>query len=383
MYKLRTLYPISLTVLLAVLTTVLLAVLTTVLTVACTAEVAEPPPAVTPTAPPPAVPGIEPVATPTTAEAVSVQEDEPSLKEDDLDGRLYYIGFINQRQHLLTLDLASGEETSLLAVPQDAWLSEVAASPDGDRLLLAYAPSPERSQVQFGFTALYVMPAGGSAEPELLVPQEDPSETFFNISWPLDDVIYYAHFAPTIDDAGAVLYASRIERARLPGAEVEMLLEDAAWPRLSNDGNRLVYVTEAGQLMIAAADGTSPELLLDATAFSAVDAPLFSPDGNQIYFSAVDLGSSASLSPLDRLLGVKVAQAHSVPSDWWRLPVEAGSLPEQLTTIDKVGLYGDFDAGGRHLFFVAADGVYVMGPAGEELTQLMTIPTTATIDWTP
>jgi hypothetical protein len=48
-----------------------------------------------------------------------------------------------------------------------------------------------------------------------------------------------------------------------------------------------------------------------------------------------------------------------------------------------LGLYGDFDAGGRHLFFVAADGVYVMGAAGEELTQLTTIPTTATIDWTP
>ncbi len=376
MYNYRSRYLILLAVLLAVLTTVL----TTVLTVACTAGVAEPSPTVTPTDPPPAT---EPVATPTAAGTVAVQEDELPPEESALDGRLYTIGFINQQQHLLVLDLASGEETSLLAVPQDAWLSEVAASPAGDRLLLAYAPPPERSQVQFGFTALYVMPADGSAEPLLLVPQEDPSETFFNISWPLDDVIYYAHFAPSIDDIGVVLYASRIERAHMPGAEVETLLEDAAWPRLSGDGTRLVYVTEAGELMIAAADGTSPELLLDATAFAAVDAPLFSPDGSQVYFSAVDLEPSASLSPLDRLLGVKVAQAHSVPSDWWRLPAAAGSLPEQLTTISKVGLYGDFDDSGRHLFFVAADGVYVMDPAGEELTQLMTIPTNPTIDWTP
>jgi Tol biopolymer transport system component len=367
MYKIRTLCLILLPVLLA----------------ACAAEVAEPPPIVTPTASPPAAPVTEPVATPTAAAAVGVQEDEPPLEESELDGRLYTIGFINQQQQLLTLDPASGEETSLLAVPRDAWLSEVAASPAGDRLLLAYAPPPEGSQVQFGFTALYVMPADGSAEPLLLVPQEDPSEIFFNISWPLDDVIYYAHFAPAIDDMGAVLYATRIERAHLPGAEVETLQEDAAWPRLSNDGTRLVYVTEAGELMIAAPDGASPELLLDDTIFSAVDAPLFSPDGSQVYFSAVDLESSASLSPLDRLLGVNVAQAHSVPSDWWRMSAEAGSSPEQLTTIDKVGLYGDFDARGRHLFFAAADGIYVMGPAGEELTQLMTIPTTATIDWTP
>jgi hypothetical protein len=352
-----------------------------VITASCAAASSEPSPTAPPTGPP--ATSAEPVAAPTTAAPVATQEDQSTPQEGVLDGRLYYIGFDNQQQHLFTLNLASGEETSLMTVPQDAWLSEVAASPAGDRLLLAYAPSPEGNQVQYGFTALYVMPADASAEPQLLVPQEDPSETFFNISWPLDDVIYYAHFTPSIDDAGVVLYASRVERAFLPGAEVEVLVKDAAWPRLSGDGQRLLYVTEPGELMLAAADGSSPELLLDTTTFSAVDAPLFSPDGDLVYFSAVDLESSASLSPLDRLLGVKVAQAHSVPSDWWRMPAAAGSPLERLTAIDKIGLYGDFDAAGQQLFFVAADGVYAMAPSGEALRQLVLIPTTATIDWTP
>jgi len=325
----------------------------------------------------------EPAATATVVETIVAEEELPAAENSDLAGRLYTIGTINQQQHLLMLDLASGEETSLMAVAKDAWLSEVVASPDGQRLLLAYSPTPEQSQAQYGFTALYVMPADASSEPELLVAQEDPSESFYNISWPLDDTIYFVHFAPTVDELNVVLYVSQIERAQLSGAEEEVLVKDAAWPRLSNDGTRLAYVTEAGELMLSAADGSSPEMLLGPEAFAAVDAPVFSPDGSQLYFSAVDLQPETSLSPLDRLMGVQVAYAHSVPSDWWRLALDSGSQPERLTTIDKIGLYGDFDNGGRNLYFVAADGVYVMDSNGQDVTQLATMPTVPSLDWTP
>jgi len=357
-----------------------------VMLAACAAENAGQPSTETTTALPTTAPlattaplTTEPIAT----EPADAQEDQPQVEESESSGRLYYVGFVNQQPHLFTYDLASGEETSLFTVPPDAWLSEVAVSPDGERLLLAYAPPPEQNQAQFGFTSLYVMPADGSGEPELFLPKEDPSESFFNISWPLDEIVYYAHFAPSVDDIGAVTYGSRVERVHLPAAEVDALAEDAAWPRLSNDGSRLVYVTGDGDLVISAADGTSPEVIVDAEAFSAVDAPLFSADGEQLYFSGVDLESSASLSPLDKLLGVKIAKAHSVPSDWWRVPAETGQELERLTMIGKVGLYGDFDSSGRRLYFVAADGVYVMGPAGEALTQLLTISTVPTIDWVP
>lgn len=350
--------------------------------VACAAGDSQPAKNETATLPPAELP-TEPVATATSDQEGLVEEQTPAAAADERNGRLYTVGYVNQQQHLLTLDLVAGEESSLFTVPSSAWLSEVAASPDGQQLLLAYAPSPEQNQAQYGFTALYVMPADASGEPELLIAQEDPSESFFNISWPLDDTIYYAHVAPSIDDTGAVLYGSQIERAHLPGAEIEVLVKDAAWPRLSSDGARLVYVTEAGNLMLAAADGSFPELLLGPETFAAVDAPLFLPDGSQLYFSAVDLTPAASLSPLDRLMGVQVAQAHSVPSDWWRLSLGANQESWRLTSVDKVGLYGVFDGAGRHLYFVAADGVYVMGPDGQALTQLSMTPMLPTIDWTP
>lgn len=347
--------------------------------VACATENGQPTPEATATNPADIV--IEPTAT--TVEDVPLEQATSAAEDSELSGRLYTVGYIGQQQHLLVLDLISGEESSLLAVPRDAWLSEVAASPDGQQLLLAYSPSPEQDQAQFGFTALYVMPADASGEPQLLIAQEDPSESFFNISWPLDDMIYYAHIALSIDDKGAVTYTSQIERAHMPGGQAEVVVKGAAWPRLSNDGTRLAYVTEADELMLSAANGSSPELLLGTESFAAVDAPLFSPDGRQLYFSAVDLAPTASSSLLDRLLGVQVAQAHSVPSDWWRLPVGGEAHTERLTAIDKIGLYGDFDDGGLQLYFVAADGIYVMGPNGQDLTQLSSTLLLPTVDWTP
>lgn len=360
----------------------LLLLILAVALVACGSEEVRPSPAAMATAPQAELP-TEPSATMPATEPISPQDERSSGAEDELSGRLYTVGYINQQQHLLILDLATGEETSLFAVARDAWLSEVVASPDGQQLLLAYAPSPEQNQAQFGFTALYMMPADASSEPQLLIAQEDPSESFFNISWPLDDTIYYAHMAPSVDEMGVVSYGSQIERAHLPEVEVEALVQDAAWPRLSRDGMRLAYVTETDELMLSAADGSSPELLLGPESFAAADAPLFLPDGSQLYFSAVDLPPDVSLLPLDRLLGVQVAQAHSVPSDWWRMAVDGERQSERLTAIDKIGLYGDFDDGGRHLYFAAADGVYVMGPDGHNLTQLSTTPMLPTIDWAP
>jgi len=352
---------------------------------ACTGDTAEQPAMETPTSPAtePAEEVADEPATPTVIAATAAPAEEVAGQEPALNGQLYYVGFVDQEQHLLRLDLATGQETSLLTVSESAWLSEVTVSPDGDRLLLAYAPPPEQNQVQFGFTTLHIMPANGSGEPELLVPQDDPSETFYNISWPLEDLVYYARYAPSVDDAGAVTYVNRIERAHLPDANVEVLVNDAAWPRLANDGSRLAYVAESGEMMMANADGTSPQLVLESDVYAAVDAPLFSPDGEQLYYSAVDREPGASLSPLDKLLGVKIARAHSVPSDWWRLSSGADQERQRLTTIDKIGLYGDFSADGRHLYFVAADGLYVMDPADQTLTQLQAIPTVATIDWTP
>jgi hypothetical protein len=325
--------------------------------------------------------------TPATTQPASGEEEQSEGSEAggniDLEGLLYFIGFIEQQQNLLRLDLGTGEQSIVFDPAENAWLNEASVSPDGSQIVMSYAPPPEEGQVQFGFTDLYVMPADGSSEPTPLLERTEASETFFNVTWPIDDYIYYVHFAPSTDDLGAVLYSSQVERVHLPDRTVEVLAQEAAWPRVSRDGTLMAYVTEANQFIVSAADGSDPRPILDPEAFSAVDAPLFSPDNSRIYFSAVEPTVQASRTFLDRLLGVGVAAAHSVPSDWWVTALDSSTEPEQLTTLNAIGLYGDFNAGGTTMAFIAADGIYTMKPDGSELEQIREIPTTGSLDWVP
>jgi len=88
------------------------------------------------------------------------------------------------------------------------------------------------------------------------------------------------------------------------------------------------------------------------------------------------------LSWLDQLLGVQSAAAHSIPSDWWSVPVTGGQ-PERLTAIFDMGMYADIAPDGQRLIFVSATGLYVMNPDGSDLQRLLNIWSGGTVDWAP
>jgi Tol biopolymer transport system component len=324
-----------------------------------------------------------PLVTTTPASPQTGSGQETATIGLELSGLLYYLGLVDDGLNLFAMDLAGGAETVIFTPPENAWLSELALSPDGSQILLAYSPQPKEGQVQYGFTDLYLMPADGSAGPELLLEGADPSESYFNISWPVADTIYYAHFVPTIADDGLITYGSQVERLHLPEVTVELLAPGAAWSRVSNDGALLVYVTDANELIVADADGTNHRSLLDPETFSAVDAPLFSPDNSLICFSAVEQDSASSPSFLSRLLGLKIAYAHNVPSDWYCMPVDGSSEAVRLTYLDELGLYGDFSADGRYLAFMTSAGIYVIKPAGSAQRQLLERALSGTLNWVP
>jgi Tol biopolymer transport system component len=323
--------------------------------------------------------------TPAAAE-VTIPPDTGSGPETaaagpELSGSLYYIGVVGDGVTLFALDLAGGVETAIFSPPENAWLSEIALSPDGSQILLAYSPPPEEGQVQYGFTDLYLMPADGSAGPELLLEGADPSESYFNISWPVADTIYYAHFSPTFADDGLITYGSQVERMHLPEATVELLAPGAAWPRVSSDGAMLAYVTDANELILAESTGANPKSLLEPDSFSAVDAPLFSPDNSMLCFSAVEQVSASLPSLLSRLLGLKIAYAHNVPSDWYCMPLDGSGEAVRLTNLDGLGLYGDFSADGRYLAFMTSAGIYVIKTDGSDLRQVKERGLVGTLNW--
>jgi Tol biopolymer transport system component len=289
------------------------------------------------------------------------------------------------------LDLSTGRLQTLFQPAEGAALTAAAVSPDGRRVVMAYAPPPT-SGVQFGYTGLYLLQADGSASPQALTDATAQHNSDFQPAWSPDGKwIYSAHLDTRPDSSGFFTPTYTVERRAFPNGLAETVAHNAYWPRVSDDGGRLVYVTYnpsrfTSQLYVADPDGRNPRSLGLPDALLA-DAPLVSPDGQWIYFSAANLGGPAAYSWLVRLLGVGMAEAapdrHNIPSDWWRVPVNGGQ-PQRLTQLFDMGLYGAFSPDGRYLAFVTVTGIFVMDLTGDKLISLLSgTGTYGTLDWIP
>lgn len=294
------------------------------------------------------------------------------------------------------LDLATGEVTGLFrtANPEMSWVIGQSVSPDGQLMVMAYAPPPAAGQVQTGYTDLVIVPMDGSAEPVPLVERADPDEDFIWPKWSPDGMyVYYVHITPP--DPSSFLSHFVVTRIAFPDGQPEPIADNAIWPRPSPDGSSLTYVVydpvnAAQSLHISNADGSEPRHIELPPSFVSIDSPMFTPDGEWILFSGITTGLSAEPSPswLDRLFGVEPAFANGAPADWWRVPVSGGD-PQKLTSILDLGMYGTFSPDGRHVAFSSYSGLFVMNPDGTNIVRLLgieNIPGTigqATLDWLP
>lgn len=322
--------------------------------------------------------------------AASPSPIAPQWASLNLTGRLI---FNQPKEGLSQLDLVTGALTTVFALPEDGWITSAALAPDGQTLVMAYAPPPPAGEVQLGYTDLYRLTLG-ETEPDVVLARTDPQESFFSPLWSAQgDYIYFAHFRPLRAENGTpppVPYLYTIERMAYPGGAPEVVVFNAFWPALSPDGSTLAFVgsdpdTFLNDLYIANADGSDPAKIVPPDSFEAVDAPFFSPDGSAIVFSAVGEGPKA-LTLFDQLFGVSTVLAapaqHNVPSDWWRIPVSGGQ-PTRLTRIYDTSLFGDYAPDGDHIAFISATGIYVMSPEGGSVQPLMGVQAFGSVEWVP
>jgi Tol biopolymer transport system component len=303
-------------------------------------------------------------------------------------GQMLYMTFVESDQAIVSYDVAAGTERIVFRASTRGYLTTFAVSPDGQQIIISYAAPGEEGTSQVGYNSLYRLPVAGEAEPELVIGSDSGNEAFFTPSWSPDGrYLYYAHYIrlePTAD----VPFRYDVERIAWPDGEPEKVVENAIWPSLSPDGQRLGFlsfepVTFTNYLYLAAADGGDPALVPGQEGFEAVDAHFFSPDSQSVVFSAVPKSEEpAGLSLLDRLLGVRPAAAHDVPSDWWRISL-GGGAPEQLTHILDVGLLGDYSPDGQLIGFVGGTGLYTMKPDGTNLTHLRDVTAFGAFHWIP
>jgi Tol biopolymer transport system component len=239
-------------------------------------------------------------------------------------------------------------------------------------LIISYSPAPD--SLLAGKEELYILPADGSAPPQLLFTPPSEQDQYFQPDWSPDGkYIYFAH----VNDQASVRY--EVMRLAYPDGKPEPLIEQAYWPRLSADGSHIAYVSAFSAngpngLFIAKADGTQVQavsLAGSGWASSIIDAPLFLPDGQTILFSAPIPVQSSTPNWIDKLMGVTVVHAHgSIPSDWWSVPVVGGE-PTRLTHVYSPGLFASLSPDSNYIASYSASGIFVMTPQGGDLTQIV------------
>ncbi len=96
--------------------------------------------------------------------------------------------------------------------------------------------------------------------------------------------------------------------------------------------------------------------------------------------------STQALEPgwLDNLLGITLASAHSVPSDWWSVSVEGGT-PTRLTHLAAASLYASPSPDGKYFASYSGNGIFVMKPDGTQVTAVVPEvgPISGTVNWMP
>lgn len=288
-----------------------------------------------------------------------------------------------------TLDLSTGEIKAMFTTTGDAWAYYMTVSPDGKQLVMSYAPPSEG--VAVSNRALYTMALDGTTSPQLLFQPSTPDDHYIQAEWSPDGrYLYYVHYNNQERGEGQLYPAYHLFRIEYPNGQPEKIAEKAFWPRLSADSSKLVYVsldpaTGLNELFLANADGSNSQKVTLSGSYvpGVIDAPIFSPDGESILFSAPPPPQAYHPNWFELLMGIQVAKAHSIPSDWWSVPVTGGELT-RLTQIQTINLFASMAPDQSRIASVSGEGLFVMNWDGSDITQLLFNPgVSGTVSWIP
>jgi Tol biopolymer transport system component len=310
----------------------------------------------------------------------------------NLTGKLVYLSSTTEGNKLSStvemLELKTGEVRTMLHVPS-AWVYYATLSPDAKTLVMSYAP-PKESSSSSG-RSLYLLPLEGTAEPQPLFTPPTSDDHYTQVEWSPDgEYLYYVHYNSQIRMPGQLDPVYDILRMRYPDGGPEKIANHAFWPRISPDSSKLVYIfvdpdTARNELVVANADGSDPQHLelSGPQTLEIIDAPIFSPDGGSILFSAPEPGQSYQPNFFEKLMGIQIAKAHDVPSDWWSVPVTGGA-PTRLTNLQAINLFASTSPDQKQIASLSGEGIFLMDLNGSNLTQLVSDSGVhGTVSWIP
>lgn len=296
-------------------------------------------------------------ADPARSAAPAAQNFSAALVGDAaLTGTLVFVeerGAPNYR--IAALDLATGAQRTVLAVPADAVVYQIAPGSDSDSIIVTYS-APPAAQVNPGVaydrSGIYRLELIDGRLTRLL--GDDQAGTYYAHPQLAADALYYEIRQP---GSGA----RRIERADLGTRRASLLADGATMPIAGTAGVaylRLNPHTQARSLWLAAPDGEHRELVAEG-AFADLDTPVFTPDGRAIYFTAP--AEAPRQSWLERAFGARTASAHgnhALPAAWQRLDLGDPGAPQPIAGEPTVTLDAAFN--GATLGVVGPDGFSII-----------------------
>ena len=313
----------------------------------------------------------------------------------NLTGRLVYINGVTVDNvfslQIQVLNLVTGEVTTIFEAPKYSWIYYLTVSPDNTQVVLTYSPPPVDNEPPD--QNIYIMPLDGSQPPKLLFTPPAKEDDYVEVEWSPDGkYIYFTHVNFQITPQPDQVYPLyELYRMTFPDGKPEKIAEKAFWPRVSSDSSQIAYISvdlflRENKLYIADSNGENAhEVVLTGPQIPEIkDAPIFSPDGQTLLFSAPVPVQSHQPNWLDKLMGVRIVKAHTIPSDWFSVPVTGGDIT-QLTNIQTTNLFASFAPDGKHIASHSTGGIFVMKPDGSELTMLVpnsqAVP--GTVSWIP
>lgn len=280
----------------------------------------------------------------------------------NLEGKLFYTqGF----DGIWQFDMRTGEASQWWQPPDGGLAIGIAASPDGSKLAIAYAP-PAKEGFQIGTTDLFVSPSDQPNLQPLLV-RENSNESYRQPSWSSDGAwLYYAHQIPTLNDGGQVmslaLTGERIAMGDSASQTPEVVLDRAEQLAVSPDGQKLAYLqlntkTYAEGLWVVNHDGSDEREIVPAGTYSVIAAPKFTPDGGSVVFTATGAMTGQTIS--QNAGGVEIARAHGTPSDVVQISLDDGEITKLTQTpLDNPRIAWSPD--GADMSILSAEGVFLV-----------------------
>ncbi len=290
---------------------------------------------------------------------------------------------------IIQLDLATKQVTRIFRPPENAFVGTAVLSPDGQRFFLVYSRPRELQDPHYGAASLYLLPADGAGEPVPLLKVDDYNNYYYSPWWSSDSQsIYYGRLYQTFPGTPPTQPTGYfLDRYTFSSSSAQTLISNVLNVRISKDGRKLFYVsidvdTTLSNIYVANPDGSNSRSLLPDGENWIIDSIAVSPDGESIVFSSADKSEfPSSLSWIDGLMGVEVAQAHNVPSDLFIMKV--GEAPRQITHLADSGFAEDFSPDGHWIAFTCGSGTYIIRADGSEQIQISSVQSFGGFQWVP